>query len=52
MGVKTKYNEHGKIDKYKARLVANYTEVFAPVARMDAVRMIISLAAQKNWKNF
>lgn len=30
----------------------NYTEVFAPVARMDVVRMIISLATQKNWKNF
>jgi hypothetical protein len=55
---KTKYNEHGDVDKYKARLVAkgysqqhgiDYTEVFAPVARMDTVRMIIALAAQKNW---
>ena len=26
----------------------DYTEVFAPVARMDTVRMIIALAAQKN----
>ena len=58
---KTKYNEHGKIDKYKARLVAkgysqkygvDHTEVFAPVARMDIVRMIIALAAQKNWMIF
>lgn len=58
---KTKYNEHGEIDKYKARLVAkrysqkhevDYTKVFAPVARMDTVRMIIALAAQKDWKIF
>lgn len=54
---KTKYNEHGDVDKYKARLVTkgysqqhdiDYTKVFAPVARMDTVRMIIALAAQKN----
>lgn len=58
---KTKYNEHGDIDKHKARLVAkgysqehgvDYTEVFAPVARLETVRMIIALAAQKGWKIF
>ncbi|CAL2227364.1 unnamed protein product [Prunus armeniaca] len=41
---KTKYNEHEEINKHKARLKAkgysqkhdiDYTEVFAPVARMD-----------------
>ena len=56
---KTKYNECGKIDKHKAQLVAkgytqqygiDYIEVFAPVARMDAVRMIIALAGHKGWK--
>lgn len=55
---KTKLDENGKVDKYKARLVAkgythqhgvDYTEVFAPVARMDTVRLIIALAAQKGW---
>lgn len=55
---KTKYTEHGKIDKYKARLMAkgysqkygvDYTKVFTPVVRMDTVRMIIALAAHKNW---
>ena len=56
---KSKFNENGEITKYKARLVAkgysqkpgiDYTEVFAPVARLDTVRMIISMAAQKGWR--
>lgn len=55
---KTKLNERGEVDKYKARLVAkgyaqkhgiDYTEVFAPVARWDTIRMILALAAQKGW---
>lgn len=55
---KTKFNEKGEIDKCKARLVAkgyaqrfgiDYTEVYAPVARWDTIRMIIALAAQQNW---
>lgn len=55
---KTKLNEKGEVDKYKARLVAkgycqqygiDYAEVFAPVARLDTIRIVISLAAQKNW---
>jgi len=58
---KTKYNEHAQIDKYKAILVAkgysqkhgvDFTEVYAPVARMDTVRMIIALAAHQNWQIF
>lgn len=55
---KTKLNENGEIDKHKARLVAkgymqeygvDYAEVFAPVARLDTVRLVISLAAQNSW---
>lgn len=55
---KTKFNEHGEISKYKARLVAkgysqkhgiDYTEVYAPVARMDTIRTILNMAAQKAW---
>ena len=55
---KTKLNELGEVEKYKARLVAkgyaqeygvDYEEVYAPVARMDTVRMILALAAQRGW---
>jgi uncharacterized protein (UPF0332 family) len=58
---KTKYNELGDIDKHKARLSTkgysqkhgiDYTEIFALVARLDTVRMIIALAVQKSWKIF
>jgi hypothetical protein len=50
---KIKQTADGGVDRYKARLVAkgykqkygiNYEEVFAPVARLDAVRLLISLA--------
>ena len=55
---KTKIKENGEIDKYKARLVAkgysqkhgiDYTEVFAPVARHDTIRLVIALAAKNVW---
>ena len=55
---KTKLNENGEVDKCKARLVAkgyaqqhgiDYTEVFAPVARWDTIRMIIALVARNSW---
>jgi hypothetical protein len=58
---KTKLNENGEVDKYKARLVAkgyaqqygvDYIEVFAPVARLDTIRLILALAAQNSWSVF
>ena len=51
---KTKRNAEGEIEKHKARLVAkgykqqygvDCEDVFAPVARIKTVRLMISLAA-------
>lgn len=57
--IKVKRNSDGSINKYKARLVAkgyiqrhgiDFDEVFAPVARIETVRFILSLAASKGWE--
>lgn len=46
------------MDKYKVRLVAkgytqqhgvDYTEVFAPVARMETIQLVVALTAQRGW---
>ena len=51
--------EHGAIVKHKARLVArgfvqregiDFEEVFASVARMESVRLLLALAAAKDWR--
>lgn len=56
---KTKRDEHGNIVKHKARLVAkgyvqkhgiDFDEVFAPVARLESVRMILAVAAHQDWR--
>ena len=53
---KIKLNPYEMIQKYKARLVAkgfkqkpgvDYFETYAPVARLETIRTIIALAAQK-----
>ncbi|KAL6322426.1 hypothetical protein AAG906_008081 [Vitis piasezkii] len=55
---KTKLNKDGGVDKYKARLVAkgykqefgvDYKEVFPPVAKLDTIRLVLSMAAQNSW---
>ncbi|KAE8681376.1 hypothetical protein F3Y22_tig00111330pilonHSYRG00435 [Hibiscus syriacus] len=56
---KPKQNAKGEIERHKARLVTkgysqkagiDYDEVFATVARLETIRLIISLAAQNKWK--
>jgi hypothetical protein len=56
---KVKRDPEGNIVKHKARLVAkgyaqkhgvDYEEVFAPVARLETVRLILALAAQGRWE--
>ena len=54
-----KRDEQGAVSKHKARLVVkgyaqqhgiDYDEVFAPVARLDSVRLLIALAAHEGWE--
>eukprot|EP00253_Pinus_taeda_P011894 PITA_11894 len=56
---RTKYGPDGKVDKHKAHLVAkgfsqieaiDYTETFSLVAKMNYVRLVLSLAASFKWE--
>nr|GEY64804.1 ribonuclease H-like domain, reverse transcriptase, RNA-dependent DNA polymerase [Tanacetum cinerariifolium] len=56
---KTKKDANGNIIKYKARLVAkgyiqqhgiDFEEVFAPVARMETIRLLLVIAAINKWE--
>ena len=58
---KTKFKEDGSISKHKARIVAkgysqhvgiDFTENFAPVARMETIRIVPALTAQMEMQVF
>ena len=54
-----KYNSDGKVDRYKARLVPpgftqtqglDYEETFASVAKLNSIRVLLSLAVNLDWR--
>ena len=56
---RTKLNANGSINKYKAGLVVkgytqiyelDYSETFAPVARLDTIRLLLAIAVEKGWR--
>ena len=56
-----KYHSDGLLARYKARLVTlgytqsygiDYNETFAPVAKLNTIRILIALAAMFDWKLF
>jgi hypothetical protein len=58
---KVKLNPDGKVSKHKARLVAegfiqkhgiDYNEVFAPIARIETMRLVVTLACKNKWSPY
>jgi hypothetical protein len=58
---KVKLNPDGKVSKHKARLVPegfiqkhgiDYSEVFAPIARIETMRLVVALACKNKWSPY
>ncbi|CAL2229802.1 unnamed protein product [Prunus armeniaca] len=49
IGVKWVYKTKLNLDGYSQKPGIDYNETFAPVARLDTIRTLIALAAQKEW---
>lgn len=56
-----KLNAYGSINKHKARLVVkgyaqifgvDFFDAFAPIARLETIRLLLAIAVQKDWKVF
>ncbi|CAA7047299.1 unnamed protein product [Microthlaspi erraticum] len=56
---KTKFNSDGTVERYKARLVilgnqqeegVDFKETFAPVIKMNTVRILLEISAAKGWE--
>eukprot|EP00253_Pinus_taeda_P023113 PITA_23113 len=56
---RTKHGPDGEVNKHKARLVAkgfsqvegiDYTKTFFPIAKMNSIRLVLSLAASFKWE--
>lgn len=56
---KIKLNPDGTVNKYKTRLVAkgflkqprvDFGEVFAPVTRVETIRVVVAFASLKHWR--
>ena len=56
---RTKVNDDGSINKHKVRLVVkeyaqifgiDFSGTFAHISRLDTIRLLIAIAAQKGWR--